>query len=152
MKDDPKTPKFHRLNFTTDSKGRLRGEMASPDLEETPYGALYRDRQGRIFRKGLGDLLRGETTAVALYRDVLDLTTVEMGKLTGLGRRRVKRHETVKGFGAATVADLEAYARIFGLAPRDLLLFLDRPDVEADVETQDQGLFTVLHLRKAKHG
>jgi len=150
MKDDPKIPKFHRLNFTTDSKGRLRGEMASPDLEETPYGVLYRDRQGRIFRKGLAGLLRGETTAVALYRDVLDLTTGEMGKLTGLGRRRVKRHETVEGFGSATVADLEAYARIFGLATHDLLLFLDR--VEAEVETQGQNLFAVLHLRKAKDG
>lgn len=138
---------FLGLQYVAGSDGVIRPEMAS-QIMKTGFGHLYDERLAKIFGENLEKLVSGEITPVTLYRLKLDMTDIELGKRTGLGRRTVRRHETPGGFMKATVGQLAAYAKVFGVPLSALFCVVEAGAAQA-VEMVEAGRGLVSVLRKA---
>ena len=145
MNDDKDIPDLENpsLQYKADAKGRIFG-VVSEQLIKAEFGDLNDERLARLHRTNRRRLLEGEITTVTYYRDLLDMTQMDLSTRTGIRRRRVRRHETPKGFRSATVSELNAYARVFGVPLAGMLCLFEGDWKDITIQEASSGLATYI--------
>ncbi len=142
--------KYMCLQYVPDGAGAPRASVV-PQPMKTEFGHLYDERLAALWRRNTERLAGGEITTVTLYREQLDMTDVELGMRTGLGKRAVRKHETPAGFMKATIGDLQSYAKVFGVPLAAMFCLIDDSAAQAiAIEESPSGAVSIIKSAKGK--
>lgn len=70
---------------------------------------------GNLDKELIGKLLKKEISPIARYKELQEFTTSELATRTGISKRKVRRHLTIKYFMKASVRELQKYADAFNI-------------------------------------
>jgi len=132
--------------FDVDQAGSLTSELTDP-ITHGDVPLYYVQRHKEILRLK-AEVEQGTISPLAFFVDLNRLNVADLAARAGVGRGTVQKHLTPKGFDAATVAQLRAYARVFDISVADFFAFLHLPDgLEAATHDHQNHLVQVTDVK-----
>lgn len=106
------------------------------------------DKRERHAAACLARLRAGAVSPVGYYRELLDMTEADLACRVGIGRWRLRRHQTPAGFAAVKTGLLARYAEVFAVPVARLfeLLVPESGEIVLREETTPDRLVLITHI------
>ena len=106
------------------------------------------DKQRRLAAACLDRLRRGEFSPVGYYLELLGMTEADLACRASVGRWRLRRHLTPKGFAKLGLPLLTRYAEVFNVPVARLfdIVVAEAPEIELRPEATADRHVVITHL------
>lgn len=145
IRDDDETydGKYRFYLYDAAGDGKLAAVAKTSYLEDQ-IPVYYEQRKLEMAR--LEKLVTaGEISPIALQMTYQQMTLPDLASRARMSKRHVKAHLTPKGFRELTVAQLQRYARVFGITVADFFEFIHvRKGVALTAEQRGERLLQVI--------
>lgn len=153
IRDDDETydGKYRFELYDADRDGKL-AVVAKTSYLEDQIPVYYEQR--RLEMERLERLvMAGEISPIALQMTYQQMTLPDLAARAQMSKRHVKAHLTPKGFRDVTVAQLQRYARVFGITVADFFEFIHvRKGVSVKADVRGERLLQVIEAAPAGDG
>jgi hypothetical protein len=153
IRDDDETydGKYRFVLYEPDSEGKLAATPQTSYLEDQ-IPVYYEQRRLEMARLER-EVIAGEISPIAMLMTYQQMTLSDLVARAQTSKRHVKAHLTPKGFRELTVAQLQRYARVFGVTVADFFEFIHvRKGVALTAEQRGERLLQLVEAAPAGDG
>jgi len=134
----------HQLILYVEKEDHSYGPLQTGSLMAGKYLDDYFEKKDKLKQKRLGELVEGNISPLAYYKDLVDIGEGDLAIRVGVSRRKLRFHMTPEGFARLTVTLLEKYAEVFGIPVAQLFQIVLCDDEQIEVKYQQTGLSQVI--------
>ena len=149
---DSRIENTHQLILYVEKEDHTYGPVQTGSYMVENYLDDFFDKKEKLRQKRLQELLAGEISPLAYYKDLVDIGEGDLACRVGVSRRKLRFHMTPKGFSRITVAQLERYATIFGIPVAQLFQIVLCDDTQVTISNGPTGLPVVIISRITAKG
>lgn len=144
---ESKVDHSHQLILYVEKEDHSYGPLQTGSYMAGNYLDDFFDKKNKLKKKRLDELVKGEISPLAYYKDLVDIGEGDLAIRVGVSRRKLRSHMTPKGFAGIKVLLLEKYAEVFGIPTAQLFQIVLCDDEQIEVQYEETGLAQVIITR-----
>ncbi len=144
--------KEHQLVLYVEKKDGSYGPVRTGSYITKNFIDDFWYKRKKLEEEYRGKVRKGETSPIAYYMVLGELTPSELAARVRLSTRKVKKHMTARHFGSITLEQLRRYCEVFNVPLVNMLqaIVTDKKNLQVIEEKTDNPFFTILKISAGK--